>query len=437
MSAWILIGAAAVWVARASGLLVSASRRNELCGGFFRRGTLVWFGAQEKSVGAGCTDQQAGGPRYPALGHALAVFCAFTFAAHAADWPMHRGGPQLQGRAEMAALAKPELAWTYAAGKPIKAAAAIAGGRVFFGDDAGTVHAVDAAMGKELWKFKTEAGIEATPLVLEDTVFIGSSDANVYALEAVTGKLKWKYETGDKVLGGANYAKNPKGDGVWLLVGSYDSNLHCIDAATGKAVWTHSTDNYINGTPALLPSGEIVFGGCDSFIHVLSLADGKEVRQIDSEAYIASSVAVIDGLGYVGNYGNLVIAFDPKSGEVKWKYRDRNFPYYSSAALTADRVIIGGRDKRLPCIDRATGQGVWTFQSRGQVDSSPVICGDASLGGSEHGRLYCVNLADGKERWAYEIGAAVTASPAVADGLVIIGSEDGNLYAFGKPTSKP
>jgi outer membrane protein assembly factor BamB len=158
------------------------------------------------------------------------------------------------------------------------------------------------------------------------------------------------------------------------------------------------------------------------------------LRQIESEAYIASSAAVMDGLGYVGNYGNIVICFDPKSGDIKWKYRDRNFPYYSSAALTADRVIIGCRDKRLHCIDRATGKGVWTFQSRGQVDSSPVICGDAIIVGSEDGRLYCVNLADGNERWAYDIGGAVTASPAVADGLIIVGSEDGNLYAFGKPT---
>ena len=367
----------------------------------------------------------------------LLALLALTFSVHAADWPMHRGGPQLQGVAQMEAPAKPDLAWTYSAGKPIKAAAAIVGGRVFFGDDSGVVHAVDFVTGKELWKFKTEASIEATPLVLNDTVFLGSSDANFYALEAATGKLKWKYETGDKILGGANYAKNPNGEGTWLLVGSYDSSLHCVDAATGKAVWTHSTDNYINGTPALLPSGEIVFGGCDSFIHVLQLADGKELRQIESEAYIASSVAVMDGIGYVGNYGNIVISFDPKKGSVGWKYRDRNFPYYSSAALTADRVIIGGRDKRLHSIDRATGQGVWTFQSRGQVDSSPVICGDAIVVGSEDGRLYCLGLADGKERWAYEIGGAITASPAAANGLVIVGSEDGNLYAFGKPTAKP
>src|SRR4051794_25219670 len=77
----------------------------------------------------------------------LVALLGLTITAASADWPMHRGGPQLQGRAEMPAPAKPDLAWTYAAGKPIKAAAAIAGGRVFFGDDAGIIHAVDFATG--------------------------------------------------------------------------------------------------------------------------------------------------------------------------------------------------------------------------------------------------------------------------------------------------
>ncbi len=142
-----------------------------------------------------------------------------------------------------------------------------------------------------------------------------------------TGTLKWKYETGDKMLGGANYAKNPE----------RRRRSGCSSAATTRICTASTppparpsgrtaTDNYINGTPALLPSGEIVFGGCDSFIHVLQLADGKEVRQIESEAYIASSVAVADGLGYVGNYGNIVIAFDPKSGRGEMEISRPEFP---------------------------------------------------------------------------------------------------------------
>jgi outer membrane protein assembly factor BamB len=369
------------------------------------------------------------------LAGAATALLSLSIPIHAGDWPMHRGGPQLQGCADMAAPEKPDLVWKYSAGKPIKAGAAVSGGRVFFGDDDGIIHAVDFATGKGLWTYKTDAGIEATPLVLNGVVYEGSGDGNVYALDAATGNLKWKYETGDKVLGGANHAKNPNGDGEWLLIGSYDTNLHCVDAATGKVVWTHATDNYINGSPAIFTTGEIVFGGCDSFIHVLQLTDGKELRQIESDAYIASSVAILGDRGYVGNYGNIVLAFDPKAGKVTWKFRDRNFAYFSSAAVTPERVVIGCRDKALHCLERATGNSVWTFPTRGEVNSSPVICGDAIVVGSDDGRLYCVTLSDGKQRWAYDIGAPVTASPAAADGLIIVGAEDGTLYAIGKPAT--
>ena len=206
---------------------------------------------------------------------------------------------------------------------------------------------------------------------------------------------------------------------------------------TGKVVWTHQTDNYINGTPTLFPSGEVVFGGCDSVIHVLSAADGKELRKIESDAYIAASVAVADGIGYVGTYGNQVLAFTPVDGAVLWRYRDRNFPYFSSAAIAGERLVIGGRDKQLHCIERATGQGLWKFRARGVIDSSPVVFGDAAVVGSEDGRLYCVEISDGRERWVYEIGAPVTASPAVGEGRRVVGAEDGSVYAFDLTNPKP
>jgi outer membrane protein assembly factor BamB len=362
---------------------------------------------------------------------ALCALVALAASAHG-EWPMHRGNPQLNGRSEMPAPTEPKVAWTVNAGKPVKGAAAIAGKRVFFGDDDGGVHALDLATGKELWTFKTGSSIEATPLVLNGTVYIGSSDAFEYALSAEDGKLKWKYETGDKVLGGANWAKSPKGDATWILIGSYDTNLHCVDAATGKVVWQAQTDNYINGSPAVTKTGLIAFGGCDSNIHIVQLSDGKEYKQVETDAYIASSVAVDGTMGYVGNYGNQVFAFDFTTGQVKWRYRDRNFPYFSSAAVADDKILIGGRDKRLHCLKKDTGDEAWSFQTKGQVDSSPVICGDAVVVGSQDGRVYCVNLADGKERWSYEVGGAVTASPAVSDGLIVIGAEDGTVIALGE-----
>ena len=80
---------------------------------------------------------------------------------------------------------------------------------------------------------------------------------------------------------------------------------------------------------------------------------------------------------------------------------------------------------------REDGTNLWTFGTRGKIDSSPVVCGDAVAVGSDDGRVYLVSLADGKELWSYEIGQAVESSPAIADGRLVIGSNDGGVYAFG------
>jgi outer membrane protein assembly factor BamB len=365
-------------------------------------------------------------------GSALLAAAIVCTAALAADWPMHRGSPELHGRSDEAAPAQIALRWTFKAGKPVKGGAAIAGDRTFFGDDGGSIHCVGLADGKEAWSFKTEGPIEATPLILDGICFVGSSDGRLYALDAATGARKWAFETGDKILGGANWSKAPGSDAKWILVGSYDFSIYCLEALTGKVVWKMETENFINGTPAVTAKGETVFGGCDALLHIVSIKDGKEVRQIDAEAYIPGSVADDGQMVYFGNHSNQVFAFDTTSGASIWKYRERNFPYFSSPAINDDVVLIGGRDKRLHCIDRAKGTAKWIFATRGEVDSSPVLCKDGGIiFGSGDGRLYCVNLADGKERWAYEIGSPIPGSPAFGHGAIVIGAEDGSVYCLG------
>lgn len=348
-----------------------------------------------------------------------------------ADWPMHRGDPQLQGRAAEPAPKKAVLRWTFKAGEPVRGSAAIAGGRVFFGDTGGVIHAVALADGKEVWSFKTESAVEATPLVLDGLCYVGAADGKLYALDAATGAKKWVFETGDKILAGASWCQDPDSAAKWVLVGSYDFSFYALDAVTGKELWKVETENFVNSTPSVTKNGLALFGGCDSQLHVVSLKERKEVRKLDAEAYIASSAAADGKMAYLGNESKKVFAFDVEKGEVVWTYRDRNFAYYSSPTLNDEVVIIGGRDKRLHCITRDKGERRWVFSAKGDVDSSPVLCSDGGiLVGSGDGRLYCVELADGKERWNYEIGSEITGSPAVADGAVVIGAADGNLYCF-------
>lgn len=367
---------------------------------------------------------------------ALALAPVPLFAAGVAtptEWPMFRGHPGLTGVSPAQLPSSPALVWTYKTAAPVKSSAAIVGGRVYVGSDDKQLHCVDLKSGAKVWSFSTEGEIESSPLVLEGKVFFGSADGHLYAVDAKNGKEVWKLKTEDKILGAPNWVAAPDGKGTWILAGSYDFRLYCVDAATGKTNWTYETGNYINGAPAVA-SGQTVFGGCDALLHVINLKDGQKIKEVEAGAYIAGSGAFENNRFYVGHYDNEFLCADLKKGAIEWKFKDRAFPYFSSPALTADRVIFGGRDKRLHCVKKENGEPVWSFATRAKVDSSPVVCGDKVVVGSEDGNLYVVSLTDGKELWSYEIGAAIIASPAVVNGLIVVGSEDGNVYAFGDKT---
>ena len=345
------------------------------------------------------------------------------------EWPIFRGDAALTGIAKDELPSALDLIWTFKTGAAVKSSPVIAEGKVFIGSDDMHIYALKADTGEKAWAFKTEGMVEAPPLYANGKVFCGSNDGFLYALNAEDGKLLWNYETADKILGSPNPIT--VGETNCVLVGSYDNKLHCVDVGTGKAVWTYETGNYINGSPAV-SEGVTVFGGCDALLHVLSVTNGTKLKEIDAGAYIAASVVLSSNTAYFGHYENEFLAIDIAKGTNQWRYKDRAFGYFSSAAVLPDRVIFGGRDKRLHCVNRLTGEALWTFGTGGKVDSSPVVAGDKVIVGSDDGRLYLVELATGKELWSYEAGEAIISSPAVAGGKVVVGCEDGNVYAFGK-----
>jgi len=373
---------------------------------------------------------------------------------------MFHGGQGLLGRAEGHLAESLALLWKFKTGAAVKSSAAVSGGRVFIGSCDTHVYALDLGTGEKLWSYKTGDDVEAAPCVVEGRVFVGSADDHLYALDAVTGELQWKYKTGGQILGSANWTRAPDGQSTWILVGSYDNKVHCVEAGTGRLVWAYETGNYINGSPAVA-DGQCVFGGCDAIIHVVALTDGTKTMEIDSGSYIAASAAFVEGQVYVGNYGNVFLRADlNKSGagsppvangenqgqdgpathgqdahatpsQVVWQYAQSDAPFFSSPAVGAQYVVLGGRDRHVHCVRRDNGEKVWTFKTLGEVNSSPALSGDKVVVGSDDGRLYLLTLADGKQLWSYEMGQPVTSSPAVAGGIVVVGCDDGYVYAFG------
>lgn len=196
-------------------------------------------------------------------------------------------------------------------------------------------------------------------------------------------------------------------------------------------MWKVKTDGPVHATPSI--SGGLAYlAGCDELFRAIRISDGREVFTIPSGAYTGASPALKDEAAYYGTFDSEVLMVNLKDRNIGWRYEhpQRKFPFYSSAALFQDRIVVGGRDKMVHGLN-AAGKGVWTFSTNARVESSPAIAGGRVFVGSNDGRFYVLNLNTGAKLWEFTAGAPISASPAIAQGRIVIGAQDGRLYCFG------
>jgi quinohemoprotein ethanol dehydrogenase len=151
------------------------------------------------------------------------------------------------------------------------------------------------------WDYRlgTNRGQESTPLVIDGVMYATSNFGRVYALDAATGRELWKYD--------------PRIDGQWaryaccdavnrglvafdgrLYVGALDGWLHALDARTGQMVWKVDT---LIGRRERAP---YTFSGAP---------------------LLAGNLIIMGNAGgdFAGARG-YVSAYDLKSGELRWRF---------------------------------------------------------------------------------------------------------------------
>lgn len=344
------------------------------------------------------------------------------------DWPQFHGDRAQSGYVSGELPDQLSLVWRFKTEDQVKSSPAIVNGIVYVGSSDKHIYAIDVNTGEQAWSKLLDDEVEASPTVVDNAVYIGTLNGTLYALDSGSGDELWKFSTEDKIIGGANWFKDPEGH-LFILIGSYDSILYCIDAGTGKPVWQYETGNFINVSPAVSDK-YCVFGGCDAIIHLVTISDGSKAGEIDTEVYIAASAAIYGDHVYVGNYDGELLKGSLSGHNIIWRYRIENGSFISSPAVTDEVVVIGGGDMNVHCIDKKSGQALWTYTTLDAVDSSPVIVSDRVIVAGQDGRLYMLNLSDGKLIWSYETGQSITSSPAAANGMIVVGCDDGRIYCF-------
>ncbi len=359
--------------------------------------------------------------------HALALLGLFLATSFSfADWPLYRGDALMSGVGQAKLPDQLEERWVFKAKNAIEGAPAIVQDTVYVGSFDKHLYALDLATGQEKWKTRLGA-FRASPSVRDGKVYIGDLDGRFYCVNAADGKLIWKFETEGEISSGCNF----HGDNI--LFGSHDSTLYCIDSKA-KKLWEVKTEGPVNGSPVVV--GDTTFvAGCDEVLHVLDARTGKELGTVPLGGQAAATAAVSGDFTYVGTMTNQVVGIDWKKQTKVWEFepRVRAQPFFSSAVVTPELIVAGSRDKSLYGLDRKTGKPVWTFETDGPVDGSPVVVGERVYAGclSNDGNFYVLELKSGKKLQELNLDSAVTGSVAVGPNCVLVGTDKGSLYCLG------
>lgn len=76
---------------------------------------------------------------------------------------------------------------------------------------------------------------------------------------------------------------------------------------------------------------------------------------------------------------------------------------------------------------------LWVHETKGSLESSPVVVGETVYQGSCDGNLYAVDVADGSPKWVFPAGGVIMSTPVVDSnsGLVVFGCNNNYVYAIG------
>jgi len=246
--------------------------------------------------------------------------------------------------------------WEYAAGNLPLSEPVTDGSLLFFGGDAGVLHALDASTGDLKWSFPTDplSPIRMMPAVDGRVVYFGTVGGQFYAVSADSGTMLWRSETGGWVTG------SPVIYTGYVTLTCYDGRVLTLSCAGGTEIWRHGTGGEFLRAPLVLLGDSVVYGGMSGNVVLLDARTGQRRWGQALPGWISG--IVYDGQALyacaVGPRTGGIHRLDAQSGEINWKYASLSNNYWSGPAVQDDRVYAGNLGS-VVCLDKNSGDSLW------------------------------------------------------------------------------
>ena len=335
----------------------------------------------------------------------------------------------------------------------------VANGSLFFGSAGGSLVAMDAESGGQLWPpvtfetsgsggfgcaAPTQIALYGTPAVGGDLVYIGSyiggSNGKVYAFNTDTGALRWVYPregSPQPIIGGPVVAQGR------VYIGSFDGIVYALNAATGDWIWQFETEDEIWSTPAI--DGDTLFiGSFDKKLYALDVTTGEEKWQqpFETQGPIVSTPLVYDNTVYVTSFDRHIYALDATNGQLIWQYpstdETENGPgkwFWASPVIHDNTIYAANMDGMVYVLDAGSGNLITALDLGSSISSSPAVADDKVFIATEEGRVYYIDTNSHQTRELPVLGGIITAPLTASDGVVYVhAQEDEALYALNAET---
>ena len=199
------------------------------------------------------------------------------------------------------------ILWLNATGTSVISTPSIDNGRVFFGEDDGTVLAVNETNGHRIWGTNVASPVRNAPTIAYGRVYIGSFN-RFYALNEATGATAWSFNTA-----GYNTTSAAVYQGV-VYFGTGRGNVYAVNSTTGTQIWgpTLSAAS-VSSSPALaLGSKVLLVGSNDRYLYALNMTTGVRLWRYLTGGAVSSSPALGDGRVFFGSQDSVVYALGAK-----------------------------------------------------------------------------------------------------------------------------
>jgi len=319
---------------------------------------------------------------------------------------------------------------------------------VYAADRKGTVKAVNADDGKEVWSVnlaEKDGWFSRKPALLSGGltiagghVYVGSEKAQVYALDAGTGAIVWQTTAAGEVL-----SRPTASDGL-VLVHTSNGQLQALDENSGVVKWTVNLD-----MPALSLRGEsapavafgaAIVGGDNGRVSAVLMQQGQLIWQqrisqatgtteIDRLSDVDTTPVIVNGVVYALAYNGNLTALDLRSGQILWK---RELGSVNDFIVDGNRIYIADQNDRVLALTTDGGVTLWTQSDLlHRLLTAPALYNGSLVVGDSEGYLHWINPEDGRFVAQQKVDSSgFLTEPVVADGKLLIQAKDGTVYAI-------